>query len=71
VCLAAVLTACAVLNAASALTGFSQRSGDFGATGVISASAPRRVVSTLERRSYAAPFGLSRSKVCATSEEGY
>jgi hypothetical protein len=72
VSLTAVWTFCLVLNAASSSTRVSQQSArDLATTGAIPASAPRRVVPTLRRGSHAAPIGVSRSKVCATIEDGY
>jgi len=72
VSLAAVWTFCLVLNAVSSSTRVSQQSArDLATTGAIPASAPRCVVPTLGRGSHAAPFGMNRSKVCATSEDGY
>jgi hypothetical protein len=72
VSLAVVWTFCLVLNAASSSTRVSQQSArDLATTGAIPASALRRVVPTLGRGSHAAPFGMNRSKVCATIEDGY
>jgi hypothetical protein len=72
VSLAAVWTFCLVLNAASSSTRVSQQSArDLATTGAIPASAPCRVVPTLGRGSQAAAFGMNRSKVCATIEDGY
>jgi hypothetical protein len=71
VSLAVVWTFCLVLNAASSSTPLNhQRTRDLATTGAIPTSALRRVVSTLGGGSHEAPFGMNRSKVCATIEDG-
>jgi hypothetical protein len=61
--LAAVLTTCLVLNAASPSTRCTR--------GVISVSASRHTVRTLGSASQAAPYSVNRTKVCATNEDGH
>jgi hypothetical protein len=68
--LAAVLTACLVLNAASPSTrAYQQSNRDLGTRGAISVSASP--AQTPGSGSQAAPFSMNRSKVCATNEDGY
>jgi len=68
-CLAVLLAACLVLNAASPSTRIFQQSGrDFGTTGT--ASPLTRAVPAPEDGSHVQPFGTIRSKECATTEGG-
>jgi hypothetical protein len=70
--LAAVLTTCLVLNAASPSTrDYQQSDRDLGTRGAISVSASRHTFRTLGSGSQAAPFSMNRPKVCATNEDGY
>jgi hypothetical protein len=70
--LAAVLTICLVLNAASPSTSdYQQPDRDLGTLGAISVSASRHTVRTLGSASQAASFSVNRPKVCTTNEDGY
>jgi hypothetical protein len=69
--LAALLTACLVLNAASPSTSSCQQSDRyFGTTGTDSVSASTRVVPALGGGSRVEPFRTIRSKECATNQGG-
>jgi hypothetical protein len=72
VSLAALWTACLLLNAASQSRRMCQQSDrGFRDTSVNSVSAPQRIVPASGNGSLAAPFGMNGSKVCAMDEDGY